>query len=155
MSGWAAKEELEFYDVSSVAWEPAGAPGLWQRVLAGDKTTGDHTRILRFDPGTVTSETIRHDFWEEVYVLEGSITDLRLNETFGAERWIERVRREARRDHVRLVRDQVALLEEAAEDDRGQVRHRDDEEDTQGEHGGHDPGPERLAQPVQPPGQEP
>jgi len=84
MSGSDAKEELEFYDVSSVAWEPAGAPGLWQRVLAGDKTTGDHTRILRFDPGTVTSETLRHDFWEEAYVLEGSITDLRLNETFGA-----------------------------------------------------------------------
>ena len=84
MSGSDAKEELEFYDVSSVAWEPAGAPGLWQRVLAGDKTTGDHTRILRFDPGTVTSETLRHDFWEEVYVLEGSITDLCLNETFGA-----------------------------------------------------------------------
>ena len=84
MSGRAAKEELEFHDVSSVAWEPAGAPGLWQRVLAGDKATGDHTRILRFDPGTVTSETLVHDFWEEVYVLEGSITDLRLNETFGA-----------------------------------------------------------------------
>jgi len=44
MSGEGPKEEREFYDVSSVAWEPAGAPGLWQRVLAGDKTTGDDAR---------------------------------------------------------------------------------------------------------------
>jgi hypothetical protein len=78
------KQELEFFDATSVDWEPAGGPGLTQRVLSGDKTSGDHTRILRFEPGTVTSETLVHDFWEEVYILEGAMTDLRLNETFTA-----------------------------------------------------------------------
>ena len=59
MSGWAAKEELEFYDVSSVAWEPAGAPGLWQRVLAGDKTTGDDARRYYQSVSAPADERVR------------------------------------------------------------------------------------------------
>jgi hypothetical protein len=79
------KEELEFFDVSSLPWEPVeGRPGLSERILAGEKNSADHTRMLRFAPGTVTEGTLRHDYWEEVWILEGSLHDLRLDETFTA-----------------------------------------------------------------------
>jgi hypothetical protein len=79
------KEELEFTDVFGFAWEPIeGQPGLSERILAGDKSSHDQTRMLRFAPGTVTQETLEHEFWEEVYILEGSIRDLRLDENFTA-----------------------------------------------------------------------
>jgi hypothetical protein len=78
------KEEREFCPVSEFPWQPiAGSPGLSERILAGDNQTADHSRMLRFDAGTVTTETLTHDFWEEVWILEGSLRDLRLDQTFG------------------------------------------------------------------------
>lgn len=76
------KEEREFFDVGEVPWRPLGG-GLHERVLAGDPESGHYTRMLRFDPGTVTPETLTHDFWEEVWIVSGAITDLRLGERFG------------------------------------------------------------------------
>jgi hypothetical protein len=77
------KGEREFFDAGTVPWEPLGG-GLSQRVLSGDASTGDHTRMLRFEPGTVTGETLAHDFWEEVWIVSGGIRDLRLGELFTA-----------------------------------------------------------------------
>ena len=61
-------------------------PGLYERITATDAETGVATRLLRFDPGTDTSAAGPqvHAFWEEVYILEGSFTDLTLGETFTA-----------------------------------------------------------------------
>jgi hypothetical protein len=44
------------------------------------------TRILNFAPGCDTSPNGPqvHDFWEEVFILEGGIHDLTLGETFTA-----------------------------------------------------------------------
>ena len=44
------------------------------------------TRILSFARGTDTSVLgpQRHAFWEEVYILSGSLTDLTLKQTFAA-----------------------------------------------------------------------
>jgi hypothetical protein len=79
------KEEREFFPASEKPWEPIeGSPGQAERILAGDKRTPDHSRMLRFDPNVTTSETLTHDYWEEVWILEGSLTDLRLNQTFTA-----------------------------------------------------------------------
>ena len=79
------KEELEFFDVSVLPWEPIeGSSGLSQRILAGQKDSPDHSRMLRFAPGTVTKETLAHDYWEEVWILEGSLHDIRLDQTFTA-----------------------------------------------------------------------
>lgn len=79
------KQELEFFDVSTIPWEPIdGSPGQSQRILAGDKSSADHTRMLRFEPGTVTRHTLTHDYWEEVWILEGSLRDLRLDQIFTA-----------------------------------------------------------------------
>ncbi|MBO0878517.1 MAG: cupin domain-containing protein, partial [Pseudonocardia sp.] len=62
---------------------------LTERILAADSDGGVATRILRFEPGTDTTPNgvQVHDFWEEVYILEGSMTDLRLGETFSAGRY--------------------------------------------------------------------
>jgi ChrR Cupin-like domain len=84
-----AKAEREFFPVDSVPWTPAlggSVPGLWERILATDPSTGVATRLLRFDPGTDTSAAgvQVHDFWEEVYVLEGSLHDLSLGRTFAS-----------------------------------------------------------------------
>ena len=79
------KEEKEFFEAGSIPWEPiAGSPGLSERILAGDRTTGDHSRMLRFAPGTVTADTLQHEHWEEVWILEGWLHDLRLGQTFTA-----------------------------------------------------------------------
>ena len=82
-----AKPEREFFPVDDVAWTPAQGgvvAGLFERILSSDPETGVATRILRFDPGTNTSAAGPqvHSFWEEVYILEGALHDLGLNQTF-------------------------------------------------------------------------
>ena len=59
-------------------------PGLFERILASESVTGVATRLLRFDPGTNTSAAgvQVHDFWEEVYIVEGALHDLTLGQTF-------------------------------------------------------------------------
>ena len=84
------KEELEFFD-------PRATGGVWRRpegdatgqleelLLALDEETGDFTRLLRFAPGADTSAngTLTHDVWEEVWIVEGELEDLRLGQRFG------------------------------------------------------------------------
>lgn len=81
------KPEREFFPVSDIDWTPAlggAVAGLFERILATDSDGGVATRMLRFDPGTDTSTAGPqvHDFWEEVYVIEGALHDLRLGQTF-------------------------------------------------------------------------
>jgi hypothetical protein len=83
-----AKPESEFFPVTDIGFTPCAGdvPGLTERVLAVDPDTGVATRILRFAVGTDTSPNgvQRHDFMEEVFVIEGAITDLNLGRTFTA-----------------------------------------------------------------------
>ena len=81
------KPEREFFPVDDVPWTPAQAgtvAGLHERILAADPATGVATRMLRFDPGTNTSAAGPqvHPFWEEVYIVQGSLHDLTLDQTF-------------------------------------------------------------------------
>jgi ChrR-like protein with cupin domain len=86
------KPEFEFFSPERLPWKPvagsatggAGGAGIAEKVLSHDPETGDVTRLLRFDPGVETSETIAHDFWEEVWIVEGSLIDLGKNQTFAA-----------------------------------------------------------------------
>jgi len=86
------KPELEFFTPDRLAWEPvaasatggAGGSGVRQKILSRDAETGDLTRLLRFDAGVETTETIAHDFWEEVFILEGELIDLGKQQTFTA-----------------------------------------------------------------------
>jgi len=86
------KPEHEFFRPDDLPWEPvdgsatagAGGTGVRQKILSRDAATGDVTRLLRFEAGVETSETIAHDFWEEVWILEGELVDLGLGQTFSA-----------------------------------------------------------------------
>ena len=68
------KPELEFFRPDHLPWEAvaasatggAGGPGVRQKILSRDEARGDVTRLLQFDAGVETTETISHDFWEEV-----------------------------------------------------------------------------------------
>ncbi len=85
------KPELEFFKPDNILWEPvtgsaqmgAGGPGVTQKILSQDER-GNITRLLRFEPGVETKETITHDFWEEVWILEGELVDLGKQQTFTA-----------------------------------------------------------------------
>lgn len=83
------KAEREFFRVDEVGFAPCAGdvPELIERILAVEAAgSGVATRVLRFPPGCDTSPNgvQVHDFWEEVYILSGSLTDLTLGETFSA-----------------------------------------------------------------------
>lgn len=81
-----SKPELEFH-VPPGPWEVPGgsAPGISERTAAADADGGCRTALVRWAPGTDTSAygVSAHDHWEEVYILDGDMRDLTLNETFG------------------------------------------------------------------------
>jgi hypothetical protein len=80
-----AKQEREFYNVEELeARAVAGQPGLTERILSNDPKSGDYTRLLYFPPGAETIGVQRHDFWEEVWIVEGAIFDLTLQKNFTA-----------------------------------------------------------------------
>lgn len=74
------KEHKEFHPVDmNTGWQvPPGYPeGIEEKILAGrlDETnkTGNRTRLLRFAPGVFTTKPFVHDYWEEVYLLDGDM----------------------------------------------------------------------------------
>jgi hypothetical protein len=75
------KRHDEFYAVDlGSGWEtPPGYPaGIQHKILSGalDELArrGTRTRLLRFAPGVFTVEPFVHDYWEEVYLVEGDLT---------------------------------------------------------------------------------
>lgn len=74
--------EFHKIDLNKGDWKlPAGyAPdsGALELIISGSLDTenkkGSRTRIMRFPPGLVTHEKIVHDYWEEVFMLEGDMT---------------------------------------------------------------------------------
>lgn len=83
-----AKPEYEFFPADKIEFTRCAGhvPTLTERILATDPHAGVATRMLRFEPGTDTTPNgvQVHEFWEEVYILEGSLTDLELDQTFTA-----------------------------------------------------------------------
>jgi hypothetical protein len=57
---------------------------IFERVLSRGPDERTLTRIARWDPGTDTSASgvIRHDYYEEVFLLEGELHDVTLETTF-------------------------------------------------------------------------
>jgi hypothetical protein len=78
------KEHREFFpiDMNSPAWRlPDGYPrglGVDELILAGSldttRKTGNRTRLLRFKPGVFTTKPFVHDYWEEVFLVQGDLT---------------------------------------------------------------------------------
>jgi hypothetical protein len=83
-----AKPEIEFTSVDRFPWTPVpnGVEDLNEAILASGGDGNVVTRLLRFGPGcdTTPAGVQCHDFWEEVYVLEGELHDLTLDEMFSA-----------------------------------------------------------------------
>ncbi|GAA1681823.1 hypothetical protein GCM10009745_27560 [Kribbella yunnanensis] len=74
------KDEREFFATGDLAWMTAD--GIEQRVLS-TAPDGTLTRLARWPAGTTSgSDVITHEYVEEVYLLEGSLTDLTLEQTF-------------------------------------------------------------------------
>ena len=78
------KKEQEFFDSNTLEWNPAPgySSGVFERVLSDEKETGNLTRLLMIEPKTEFPEILIHDYWEEVYILEGETVDTRLKQTF-------------------------------------------------------------------------
>jgi len=55
------------------------ADGISEKVLSDDMNmaskTGKRTRLLRLDAGAKTPSAHAHDYWEEIYVIEGSMIE--------------------------------------------------------------------------------
>lgn len=76
-----AKGHKEFHTLDlEVGWNtPQGYPaGIQEKIVAGEldeqAKRGNRTRLLRFAPGTYTTEPFVHDYWEEVFLLSGDLT---------------------------------------------------------------------------------
>jgi|TARA_B100000768_G_scaffold52668_1_gene51200 hypothetical protein len=75
------KEAVDFskLDIED-GWElaPGAGPGIEMKMLSGyldeNKKFGVRTRLIRFLPGSFNTEVFVHDYWEEVYMIRGSIT---------------------------------------------------------------------------------
>ena len=78
------KPHLEFHAIAmeGEGWGlPEGyAPGggVDEKILAGaldrQARRGSRTRLLRFQPGVFTKTPFVHDYWEEVFLLQGDLT---------------------------------------------------------------------------------
>lgn len=81
------RKEVEFTDYRKFSRTTISGPveGLSERIIS-KSADGDLVRILEFAPGTDTTFNGMqvHDYWEELFVIEGDITDLVLGETFTA-----------------------------------------------------------------------
>lgn len=77
------KEEHEFFAVDQVPWQ-VDTQTVYERVLSRGEDERALTRITRWEPGTDTSAAgvIRHDYYEEVLIMDGELHDLTLGVTF-------------------------------------------------------------------------
>ena len=72
-------DEFHTLDMNA-GWEvPAGYPsGIQQKILSGaldeKNKRGSRTRLLHFDPGTYTTTPFVHEYWEEVFLVQGDLT---------------------------------------------------------------------------------
>lgn len=70
--------EMQPLDLES-GWQalPGFPQGLEVKVLADDlnesSKTGARTRLIRFAPGSATEQPLIHDYWEEVFLLNGEL----------------------------------------------------------------------------------
>ena len=78
------KQHREFHPIAmdGDGWQlPEGyAPGggVDEKILSGildpENKRGSRTRLLRFQPGVFTKTPFVHDYWEEVFLLQGDLT---------------------------------------------------------------------------------
>jgi hypothetical protein len=79
-----SKQHREFHtlDMDPATWaQPEGyqpGSGVDEKILSGSLDTvnkrGSRTRLLRFQPGVFTTKPFVHDYWEEVFLVQGDLT---------------------------------------------------------------------------------
>jgi anti-sigma factor ChrR (cupin superfamily) len=74
--------QTEFRTAQS-GWTQVG-PGIQELQLHVDGQTGRETKLQRYDVGAKTTDVAFHTFYEEVYIIEGTLTDITLDKTFPA-----------------------------------------------------------------------
>ena len=56
---------------------PGYPAGIQEKIIAGEldekNKRGNRTRLMRFAPGTYTTDPFVHDYWEEVFLLSGDL----------------------------------------------------------------------------------
>jgi hypothetical protein len=81
-----SRPQIEFMKYESISPETIEGlvKGLSQIVISQDSEARDLVRILEFAPGTDSSPNgvQVHDYWEEIYIIDGSVIDLTLNKEF-------------------------------------------------------------------------
>ena len=82
-----AKPEYEFFDPNTsplTPWRPVEGDkfGIMEKILSVDPDDGSYTRLLKFPPIDNTELTLTHEFWEEVYLVSGTLHDIAKNETY-------------------------------------------------------------------------
>ena len=72
-----SRRSSEFFPTDDLPWVPipGAPPGLYEKVLTEDPDKMFVTRLTKADPGCAGREVFVHDFWEEVYIVEGSHWD--------------------------------------------------------------------------------
>lgn len=69
----------EFRDINERSLEWVKIPGsndlAFEKILNRDLSTGVYTRLLKFHPGYEGAAETEHEFWEEVYVIEGEMIE--------------------------------------------------------------------------------
>lgn len=76
------KPFIDDLDPETIDWTPIeGEEGLWQKILSMDEETGDHTRLLKIAPGFKSDKVLVHDFWEEVFLVSGTVYDHTMGKT--------------------------------------------------------------------------
>lgn len=76
-------EQLEFHDPSSrSSWQQCEL-GIHMMIVNEDAATGRRSLLQRYDPGAANATSIvPHPYIEEVYIIEGDLTDTTLGRTF-------------------------------------------------------------------------
>ena len=71
------KQEKEFFDPRDIEWIAVeGYPlGIYKKPLSVSSERNIYTNIVKWEAGVETHETLAHDTWEEVFVLEGELID--------------------------------------------------------------------------------
>lgn len=76
------KKQQEIHEIESIPWKQVeGSPGVYEKILNTDPETGSFTRLVRYAPGTETKEILKHDFYEELFVISGTYVDMGKNLT--------------------------------------------------------------------------
>ncbi|HWR24280.1 MAG TPA: cupin domain-containing protein [Feifaniaceae bacterium] len=80
VTGGDMRSAVHDYEWSDLGAERGGPlKGLREKLLSHDPETGAYTRLIIFEPGFRFEKVRTHDFWEEVYVLEGHMMDYATN----------------------------------------------------------------------------